>query len=141
MTPDVKDWMKGLVTEIVNAPSCCAELKPVAEEWLKKCDTDELMDVTKKLLDELKLDVNTIDQTIAFTESDAAKDMFGAEKAAEMKNAKVFNMIVLGGLLKVCPIVPDSALEKALYKTPPERHHDLIPLNMKAVEEGRHIIA
>ena len=85
MTPDVKDWMKGLVTEIVNAPSCCAELKPVAEEWLKKCDTDELMVVTKKLLDELKLDVNTIDQTIAFTESDAAKDMFGAEKAAEMK--------------------------------------------------------
>ena len=63
------------------------------------------------------------------------------EKAAEMKNAKVFNMIVLGGLLKVCPIVPYSALEKALYKTLPERHHDLIPLNMKAVEEGRHIIA
>ena len=63
------------------------------------------------------------------------------EKAAEMKNAKVFNMIVLGCLLKVCPIVPDSALEKALYKTLPERHHDLIPLNMKAVEEGRHIIA
>ena len=27
------------------------------------------------------------------------------DKAAEMKNAKVFNMIVLGGLLKVCPVV------------------------------------
>ncbi|MFQ9996847.1 MAG: 2-oxoacid:acceptor oxidoreductase family protein, partial [Hoylesella buccalis] len=27
------------------------------------------------------------------------------EQAAEMKNAKVFNMIVLGGLLKVCPVV------------------------------------
>ena len=27
------------------------------------------------------------------------------DKAAEMKNAKVFNMIVLGGLLKVAPVV------------------------------------
>ena len=85
MTPDVKDWMKGLVTQIVEAPSCCAELKPVAEEWLKKCDTDELMDVTKKLLEELKADVNSIDQTIEFMGSDKAKEMFGEEKAAEMK--------------------------------------------------------
>ena len=62
------------------------------------------------------------------------------DKAAEMKNAKVFNMIVLGGLLKVCPIVSTDGLQKALYKTLPERHHDLIPLNMKAVEEGQGII-
>ncbi len=62
------------------------------------------------------------------------------DKAAEMKNAKVFNMIVLGGLLKVCPIVSTDGLQKALYKTLPERHHDLIPLNMKAVEEGLDII-
>ena len=62
------------------------------------------------------------------------------EKAAEMKNSKVFNMIVLGGLLQVCPFLPDTALEKALYKTLPERHHDLIPLNMQAVAEGRKII-
>ena len=27
------------------------------------------------------------------------------DKAAELKNSKVFNMIVLGGLLKVCPIL------------------------------------
>lgn len=58
------------------------------------------------------------------------------DKAAEMKNAKVFNMIVLGALLKVCPIVSTDGLKKALYKTLPERHHGLIPLNMQAVEEG-----
>ena len=38
------------------------------------------------------------------------------EKAAEMKNSKVFNMIVLGGLLKVCPVVSTDGLNKALYK-------------------------
>ena len=62
------------------------------------------------------------------------------DKAAEMKNAKVFNMIVLGGLLKVCPVVSTDGLNKALFKSLPERHHGLIPLNMKAVEEGMKII-
>ena len=62
------------------------------------------------------------------------------DKAAEMKNSKVFNMIVLGGLLKVCPIVSTNGLNKALYKTLPERHHVLIPLNMEAVEAGGQII-
>lgn len=63
------------------------------------------------------------------------------DKAAEMKNGKVFNMIVLGGLLKVCPVVSSNGVEKALYKTLPERHHALIPLNMQAITEGAKIIA
>ena len=62
------------------------------------------------------------------------------DKAAEMKNGKVFNMIVLGGLLKVCPVVGTAGVEKALKKTLPERHHALIPLNMQAIEEGGKII-
>lgn len=62
------------------------------------------------------------------------------DKAAELKNAKVFNMIVLGGLLKVCPIVSTEGLQKALFKTLPERHHHLVPLNMTAVDEGMKII-
>lgn len=62
------------------------------------------------------------------------------DKAAEMKNGKIFNMIVLGGLLKVAPVVSDKGVEKALYKTLPERHHQLIPLNMQALQEGAKII-
>ena len=62
------------------------------------------------------------------------------DKAAEMKNSKVFNMIILGGLLKVAPVVSDKGVEKALYKTLPERHHGLIPLNMEALKEGAKII-
>ncbi len=62
------------------------------------------------------------------------------DKAAEMKNAKVFNMIVLGGLLKVCPVVSTDGLQKALFKSLPGRHHHLIPLNMQAVEEGMKMI-
>ena len=67
--------------------------------------------------------------------------MDAMDKAAEMKNAKVFNMIVLGGLLKVCPVVSTEGLNKALFTTLPERYHNLIPLNMEAVEQGKQIIA
>ena len=62
------------------------------------------------------------------------------DKAAEMKNAKIFNMIVLGGLLHVCPVVTDKGLEKALHKTLPERHHNMIPLNMEALSVGGQIM-
>ena len=62
------------------------------------------------------------------------------DKAAEMKNAKIFNMIVLGGLLHVCPVVTSKGLEKALYKTLPERHHSMIPLNMEALQAGGDIM-
>ena len=62
------------------------------------------------------------------------------DKAADMKNAKVVNMIELGGLLKVCPVVSTEGLHSALFKSLPERRHGLIPLNMQAVEEGMKII-
>lgn len=62
------------------------------------------------------------------------------QKAAEMRSAKVFNMIVLGALLRVCPVVGREGLRKALLKTLPERHHHLIPLNMQAVDEGAKLV-
>ena len=63
------------------------------------------------------------------------------DKAAEMKNGKIFNMIVLGGLLKVSPVVGTGGVEKALKKTLPERHHNLIPANEAALRKGMEIIA
>ena len=62
------------------------------------------------------------------------------DKAAEMKNSKVFNMIVLGALLKVCPVVSTDGFNKALFKSLPERHHSLIPLNMQAVAAGMDMV-
>jgi 2-oxoglutarate ferredoxin oxidoreductase subunit gamma len=37
-------------------------------------------------------------------------------------------------------VVSSKGVEKALFKTLPERHHSLIPLNMQAIEEGGKII-
>lgn len=62
------------------------------------------------------------------------------ETAAELKMMKCFNMFVLGGLLKVHPIVSLESVMKALRKTLPERHHDLLPVNEQAIIKGEELI-
>ena len=62
------------------------------------------------------------------------------DKAAEMNMIKVFNIIVLGGLLGVRPVVQVESVLKALRKTLPERHHHLIPMNEEALRLGMDII-
>ena len=62
------------------------------------------------------------------------------EAATEMANDKAFNMIVLGGLLKVRPIVTLENVIKGLKKSLPERHHRLIPMNEEAIKKGMEII-
>ena len=62
------------------------------------------------------------------------------DAAAEMNMIKTFNMIVLGGLLKIRPIVTIDSVLAALRKTLPERHHNLIPQNEEALRKGMEII-
>lgn len=63
-----------------------------------------------------------------------------ADEAAKLGILKVFNMIVLGGFLKVKPVVSDEYIRKGLEKSLPKRHHALIPENEKAVNVGKEII-
>lgn len=63
-----------------------------------------------------------------------------ADAASKMKSAKIFNMIVLGGFLKVRPIVQLENVIKGLKKSLPERYHNLIPLNQEAITKGGEIV-
>jgi 2-oxoglutarate ferredoxin oxidoreductase subunit gamma len=63
-----------------------------------------------------------------------------AEEAVRMKMQKVFNMIVLGGFLKIKPILKTENVLKGLKKSLPERYHHLIPLNEEAIRRGMEII-
>jgi 2-oxoglutarate ferredoxin oxidoreductase subunit gamma len=63
-----------------------------------------------------------------------------AEEAAKMESARTFNMIVLGGYLKIKPLVKLENVIKGLAESLPERHHSLIPLNEKAILRGMDII-
>jgi len=61
-------------------------------------------------------------------------------EAGKMKNPKTFNMIVLGGFLKVKPIIKMGNVIKGLKKSLPERYHNMIPANEQALKRGLEII-
>ena len=62
------------------------------------------------------------------------------DAATEMQNEKVFNMLILGGLLKIVPMVKLENVLLGLKKSLPERHHKLIPMNEMAIKRGMEII-
>lgn len=59
---------------------------------------------------------------------------------SELKNVKVMNMLVLGALIKLHPVVKKESLILALKETLPARHHGLIPLNEQAIELGMSLV-
>jgi 2-oxoglutarate ferredoxin oxidoreductase subunit gamma len=63
-----------------------------------------------------------------------------AEEASIMKSPKTFNMIVLGGYLKIKPLIRLENVVKGLKKSLPERYHNMIPMNEKALARGMEII-
>ena len=62
------------------------------------------------------------------------------EEASKMNSPKTFNMVVMGGFLKVKPVLKLENVIKGLKKSLPERYHKLIPENEKALLRGEEII-
>ena len=62
------------------------------------------------------------------------------EATFEMENAKAYNMVVLGALLKIKNLLPVESVIKGLKKTLPERHHHLIPMNEDAITCGMALV-
>ncbi len=63
-----------------------------------------------------------------------------ADESARIGLSKVFNMIVLGGFLKLKPIIGPEFIHKGLEKSLPKRHHGMIPENERAIEKGKEIV-
>ncbi|HMQ68069.1 MAG TPA: 2-oxoacid:acceptor oxidoreductase family protein [Ignavibacteria bacterium] len=59
-----------------------------------------------------------------------------ANEATKLENKKVMNMIILGAFLRKKPVIELENVMEGLKKVLPERYHDLIPLNKKAMERG-----
>jgi 2-oxoglutarate ferredoxin oxidoreductase subunit gamma len=60
----------------------------------------------------------------------------GTRLSAEMGNKKVFNMIILGALLKINPVVNMKNVLEGLKESLPERYHNLLPINEAAILKG-----
>jgi len=62
------------------------------------------------------------------------------DTAAESNMTKTFNMIVLGGLIRVTNLASLESVMEGLKKSLPERHHKLLPINEEAIKKGMEII-
>ena len=62
------------------------------------------------------------------------------DEATKMESSKIFNMIVLGGYLKIKPVLKMENVLTGLKKSLPERYHHLLPMNEKALSRGMEII-
>ena len=81
MNQNEKDYMIQKVNELINAPSCCAEAKAAAQNWLEAIGTDKEAEKAKSLIAELEMDLVPIDGLIAFAGSEMGAQVFGEEKA------------------------------------------------------------
>ena len=83
------------VKDLIAAPSCCAPLKALAEEWLKAEGTANEKEMSKKLIAELEKDVQKAADCLRFFDSEAGRKAMGEEFAAKM--AKHFKELVDAG--------------------------------------------
>ena len=72
------------VKELIAAPSCDAELREIAGEWLDNIGNPNEEEKFNALIGNVKACISSIDGLIGFAGSDAAKKMFGEEKANHM---------------------------------------------------------
>ncbi|MFI3288844.1 MAG: 2-oxoacid:acceptor oxidoreductase family protein [Rikenellaceae bacterium] len=61
-------------------------------------------------------------------------------ECAKMGNSKLFNTIILGAYLQVCPIVEMENVMQGLKKSLPERAWKMLPENEKAILHGKEIV-
>jgi 2-oxoglutarate ferredoxin oxidoreductase subunit gamma len=56
--------------------------------------------------------------------------------AEEIGMSRLGNMIMMGAMLAMNPILPLDAVKKALGEHIPERHHKTLPMNYEAMDKG-----
>ena len=61
-------------------------------------------------------------------------------ESARLGQAKLFNTMILGGYLKVCPVVKLENVMIGLKKSLPERAWKMLPENAKAINHGAQIM-
>jgi len=78
---------KELALGVLDAQSACPEFKQAAQNLLDATGTDKEAEAGRILVAEAEEDINLIDGTIAFFESEAASRIFSPEIAKEKLEA------------------------------------------------------
>lgn len=79
-----KNEVMEKVNELLKAPSCCAEAKTAAQNWLDAVGTDKESDAARHFIAELEMDIMPVDGLITFADSPKGEQVFGAETAKKV---------------------------------------------------------
>ena len=90
------------VKEVMDAYSCCAELKEACRKYLDAVGTDGQKAAAEALIAELKEDVQPLAGVREFFASEAGAQGFGAEQAAKM-TAMADEKLAAGETICFCP--------------------------------------
>ncbi len=121
--------------------------KPISSPVLNRYDTAVILN--QQSLDKFESKVKTGGTLIydpysihhAPTRTDINVLQVNAMEATfELSSAKSYNMVLLGALLKVKPLVSVDAVMRGLKKTLPERHHHMLPVNKDAIMRGMELV-
>jgi len=97
-----RDLVIEKVRAVIAAPSCCAELKISAQNYLNALNTATEKDAAQKLVAELEADVQSIDTVLAFFSSVEGVKVFGKTVATKLtEQAK--KVKAKGGKYCFCP--------------------------------------
>lgn len=113
MKQDVREYVAGQVRALMEAPSCCAEAKAAARDWLDALGTDGEAEQTKRLIAEVEQDIMPIDGLLAFAGSEAGVQVFGEEMA---KNVAAHAQELKDAGAKYCDCAACAACEAILEK-------------------------
>ena len=113
MEKAVLDFVVEKTHDLMNAASCSSEAKTAAQAWLDALGTEKEAEETKKYIAELEADIMPIDGLIAFAESDAGAQVFGADKA---KNVAAHAKEIKAAGAKYCDCPACAAAEAILEK-------------------------
>ena len=91
------------------------------------------------------ISVYSIDATAGISRHRVRTEITGSSidataECAKMGQAKLFNTMILGGYLKVCPVVKMENVMVGLKKSLPERAWKMLPQNEEAIRHGGEII-
>ncbi len=101
MTKETLNYLKEKTTDLLNAPSCCKELREAANAWLEAIGTEDEAAKTAEYIAEIEEDIMPIDGLIAFAGSEMGKKVFG--EAAKNILAHAEEIKKNGGKYCDCP--------------------------------------
>lgn len=84
MSENKKDDVIKKVKELMDAPSCYADAREAAKNWLDAIGTDQEKSQAENLIAELEMDIMPVEGLIAFAESEAGAKVFGPEKTKQV---------------------------------------------------------